>query len=237
MEFHEKLVELRKSKGLTQEELAEALFVSRTAISKWESGRGYPSIDSLKEISHYFSVTIDELICSREMITAAEDDRKAMLGRYVSVICNALDILTAVLMFLPVFGNGADLPASATLFGLTGIRPWLKTVFIVLIGIITLNGICGVILSRFDQPVWIRHRMMTGMTLSVVSVGVFIGTRQPYAGIICFSILIMKAWLMIKGNNAFDKAFPPKKKQKPLGQLFEQGHERMHTERRNGKNT
>lgn len=54
MEFHEKLQELRKSRGLTQEELAEALYVSRTAISKWESGRGYPSIDSLKEISNYF---------------------------------------------------------------------------------------------------------------------------------------------------------------------------------------
>ena len=46
MEFHEKLQELRKQKNLTQEELSEILFVSRTAISKWESGRGYPSIDS-----------------------------------------------------------------------------------------------------------------------------------------------------------------------------------------------
>ena len=40
MEFHEKLQELRKQKGLTQEELAESLYVSRNAISKWESGRG-----------------------------------------------------------------------------------------------------------------------------------------------------------------------------------------------------
>lgn len=48
MEFNEKLSQLRKAKGLTQEELAEALYVSRTAVSKWESGRGYPSIDSLK---------------------------------------------------------------------------------------------------------------------------------------------------------------------------------------------
>lgn len=54
MEFNEKLQELRKQKGLTQEQLAEVLYVSRTAISKWESGRGYPSIDSLKEISKEF---------------------------------------------------------------------------------------------------------------------------------------------------------------------------------------
>ena len=54
MEFHEKLQELRKQKNLTQEELSEILFVSRTAISKWESGRGYPSIDSLKAIAEIF---------------------------------------------------------------------------------------------------------------------------------------------------------------------------------------
>ena len=120
MEFHEKLLELRKSKGMTQEELAEALFVSSTAISKWESGRGYPSIDSLKEISRFFSVTIDELICSQEMIAAAENDKKESISRFIAVICNALDILTAVLLFLPVFGNGADSPAAVALFRLNG---------------------------------------------------------------------------------------------------------------------
>ena len=54
MELGEKLQQLRKTRGMTQEELAEALFVSRTAISKWESGRGYPSIDSLKAPSAFF---------------------------------------------------------------------------------------------------------------------------------------------------------------------------------------
>ena len=58
MEFNEKLQELRKQKGLTQEELAAQLFVSRAAVSKWESGRGHPGIDSLKAISRFFSVSI-----------------------------------------------------------------------------------------------------------------------------------------------------------------------------------
>ena len=98
MEFNEKLQELRKRRSLTQEELAEALFVSRTAISKWESGRGYPSIDSLKALSRFFSVTIDELICSDEMLSVAENERKAFVGKYLSLICSALDILPAMLL-------------------------------------------------------------------------------------------------------------------------------------------
>lgn len=200
MEFHEKLQELRKSKGLTQEELAEALYVSRTAVSKWESGRGYPSIDSLKEISRFFGVTIDELICPQEMMTAAEDDKRQSIGRYVSVICNAMDILTAVLLFLPVFGNGTDSPASVSLFHLTGAQPWLKTVFIAVIGIIILNGICGLVPARFNKASWNKHRLVTGMLLSVTAVGVFIAARQPYAGIVCFSILVIKTWLMVKGR-------------------------------------
>ena len=200
MEFHEKLLELRKSKGLTQEELAEALYVSRTAISKWESGRGYPGIDSLKEISRFFSVTIDELICPQEIMTAAEDDQKAFISKYTSLICSVLDILTAVLLFLPVFGNGTDTPAAVSLFHLTGIQPWLKIVFVILIGLIILNGICGVIISRLSQPAWNRYRLVTGMILSVIGVGVFIGTRQPYAGAVCFSILVIKSYLIYKGK-------------------------------------
>lgn len=84
VEFHEKLQELRKSRGLTQEELAEALFVSRTAISKWESGRGYPSIDSLKEISRYFSVSIDELLSGDQLVLIVEKKTSQISMVYVT---------------------------------------------------------------------------------------------------------------------------------------------------------
>ena len=215
MEFHEKLQELRKSKGLTQEELARALFVSRTAVSKWESGRGYPGIDSLKEISRFFSVTIDELICPREIMTVAEVDKKASISRYISVICSTLDILTAVLLFLPVFGNGTDHPVSVSLYAITGLSTWIKTVFAALISLAALNGICGVIINHFDKPVcaiacsrmiqWIilslnRHRLMTGMMLSVACAAVFILTRQPYAGIICLAVLVVKGFMVARGK-------------------------------------
>ena len=195
MEFNEKLRELRKNRGLTQEELAQALFVSRTAISKWESGRGYPGIDSLKEISRFFAVTIDELICTQEIITAAEEEKQAYAGRTVCFLSNALDLLTAVLLFLPVFGNGE---ASVSLFGLTGVHTWVRAVFLAVIGLSALNGLCGLILIRFDRPVWNRHRLVTGMALSVLGVAVFIAARQPYAGLVCFALLVIKTYSIMK---------------------------------------
>lgn len=199
MEFNEKLQELRKTKGLTQEELAKELFVSRTAISKWESGRGYPNIDSLKEISRYFSVSIDELICPDEIITAAENEKREAINKYTALICGLLDILTALLLFLPIFGNGESSTA-VPMFGLTETALWIVTVYAAVIGLTVLNGICAVIISRFDKPIWNKHRIVTGAVLSVIAVLLFIITRQPYAGIMCFTLLMIKGFLMIRGG-------------------------------------
>ena len=185
---------------MTQEELAAALFVSRTAISKWESGRGYPSIDSLKEISRFFSVTIDNLICSDEMITLAENEKEEFAHKYVSLICDALDILLVILLFIPAFGNGPASSETVSLLKLTGINPWIKIIFIVIIGVTILNGICGVIIANFDRPVWNKHRLITGIILSILMVMVFIATRQPYAGIVCFSFLVIKGYLAAKAK-------------------------------------
>ena len=105
MEFYEKLQELRKSRGLTQEELAEALFVSRTAISKWESGRGYPSIDSLKEISSYFSVSIDDLLSGEQLIFIAEKENKSNLNSVYDLLLGFVDLFSLMLIFLPLYPN------------------------------------------------------------------------------------------------------------------------------------
>lgn len=198
MEFHEKLQELRKTKGITQEELAQSLYVSRTAISKWESGRGYPSIDSLKEISRFFSVTIDELICPEEIMFAAKADKESSLHKLIALICSLLDVFVGLLLFIPVFGNGTSSPSAVSLLSLTRIQQWIKYLFLGLIIMTVLNGIFGVVISGMDKPIWGRHRIVTGMIMMVICSAVFILTRQPYAGIICFSVLIVKGFLMIR---------------------------------------
>ena len=62
MKFNENLKYLRKQAGLTQEQLAEKLNVSRQAITKWESGQSLPDIENLKELSFMFSVSMDSLV-------------------------------------------------------------------------------------------------------------------------------------------------------------------------------
>lgn len=194
MGFSEKLKELRKGRSLTQEQLAEALYVSRTAVSKWESGRGYPSIDSLREISRFFSVTIDELISPDEVVSAAQAEKRSFAHGYASLVCGLLDILPALLLVVPMFGNGLEGPATVSLLALTGTSTWIKAVFATFIGATVLCGLCELAASRTDGR-WGKVTLVVGAALSTACVTVFILARQPYAGITCIALLVTKAVL------------------------------------------
>ena len=196
MEFKDKLLSLRKEKGLTQEQLAEALFVSRTAISKWESGRGYPSLASLQEIAKYFSITIDKLINQEEIIKAAEIEKQQNSDKFVNIVANLEDLLLISLLFLPIFRNGNDSIINASLFQLSDVKLWIQISFISIISLSILNGLAGLIISFFDKPVWSKHRLFTGLVLSSIGVIFFIATRQPYVGAIYFVLLLIKGLLL-----------------------------------------
>lgn len=66
MKFHEKLYTLRKQAGMTQQDLAEKLNVSRQAVSRWEMGTAMPEIENLVAISDCLGVTLDELLREKE---------------------------------------------------------------------------------------------------------------------------------------------------------------------------
>ena len=199
MEFNEKLQELRKNKGLTQEELAEALYVSRTAISKWESGRGYPSIDSLKEIAKYFSVTIDELLSSDEVLSIAEEDNKQKETHFRSLVFGLLDISVLMFFFLPFFGQKANgVIQEVSLLSLNEITTYLKTAYYAIVISIAVYGILTLTFQNCQKVFWTKNRDKISLILNAFAVLLFIISSQAYAGAFLFVFLIIKALMLIK---------------------------------------
>ena len=74
MTIGERIADIRKTSHLSQEAFGDSLGVTRQAISKWESGRGYPNIDSLKAIAKFYGVSVDELLSGDEVLTIADED-------------------------------------------------------------------------------------------------------------------------------------------------------------------
>lgn len=72
----EKIYQLRRKSGLSQEQLAEKIGVSRQAVSKWEGGLSAPDLDKLKALSEYFQVTMDELTKDQDPNAAAVDTKQ-----------------------------------------------------------------------------------------------------------------------------------------------------------------
>lgn len=199
MEFNEKLLELRKQKGLTQEELAASVYVSRTAISKWESGRGYPNIDSLKAIAKFFGVTMDDLLSGDELLTIAETDNKQKEKHVRDLVFGLLDVGTAMFFFLPFFGQKANGDIQAvSLLSLVGIEPYLQVIYYVVVLGLTLWGILTLALQNCHHVFWERSKRITSVAINVVGVLVFILSQQPYASVFVFLFLLIKVLLLIK---------------------------------------
>lgn len=199
MEFNEKLQELRKQKGLTQEELAEILFVSRAAVSKWESGRGYPNIDSLRAIANYYSVTIDELLSSGELLTIAEEDRKQKENHFRDLLFGVLDCSMAMFFFLPVFGERmGDLINEVSLLSMLQMAPYLKIPYFIMVVGMIVCGILTLALKNCEGVFWVRNKHKISLLLSSLSAVIFMSSLQPYAAVMVFVFLIIKVLMLIK---------------------------------------
>jgi transcriptional regulator with XRE-family HTH domain len=199
MEFNEKLQELRKQKGLTQEELAEALYVSRAAVSKWESGRGYPNIDSLKEISRFFSVTIDDLLSGSEILTIAEEDQKQKNSLLLDLVFGLLDLSVSMFLFLPLFGQREhDTVYEVSLLALSNIAPYLMGAYIAIIAGMILWGILTLALQNCNGKFWVNYKRRISFLLGGSGTLLFIVSMQPYAAALLFIFLSIKILIFVK---------------------------------------
>jgi transcriptional regulator with XRE-family HTH domain len=199
MEFNEKLQELRKSKGLTQEELAEKLYVSRTAISKWESGRGYPNIDSLKEISMFFSVSIDELLSSEKSLFIAEKENKTNIKNICELLFSMIDLFYVFLIVLPLYPDTVNgFVYSVSLLNYTEISEFNKIIYFISFFSLILLGILKLIFTKVKKERFNNILTVASVILNILIVLLFAITREVYALILVFIFLITKSLLILK---------------------------------------
>ena len=199
MEFNEKLQELRKNRGLTQEELAESLYVSRTAVSKWESGRGYPNIESLKEISKFFSVSIDELLSGEKLLFIAEKENKTNIKNICELLFGAVDLFNILLIFLPLYPNTVDgFIYSVNLLNYVEASEFNKVVYWCCFLVFIVLGIVKLVLIKMKKEKVNKSITVVSVSLNILIVLLFALTREVYALILVFLFLIIKCLLLFK---------------------------------------
>ena len=198
MEFHEKLQELRKSRGLTQEELAEYLYVSRTTISKWESGRGYPSIDSLKEISQYFSVSIDDLLSGEKILSIAEKENKANIRSTCDLLIGIVDLFSFMLIILPLYPNTIEgYIYSVNLSAYVETTEFNRMVYWTMFILLMLTGVAKIAWTKLGKENGNKMLTTISLGLSIVIV-LFLGlAREAYAVVMAFTLLVIKGILLL----------------------------------------
>ncbi len=199
MEFNEKLVQLRTQKGLTQEQLAEKVCVSRVAVSKWESGRGYPNLDSLKKLAKVFEVSIDQLLSADQLFDIAEVQTENTNRSLRTLIFGMADCLTLLLCILPLFANRSNgTIKNVSLLQFTEGPLFLRILFPIIVGSSGLLGITELALQNVWCPWKQKGELLASGVLSSLGIVIFCLTNQPYPSVFLFALFLVKVFSALK---------------------------------------
>ena len=196
MELSEKIQKLRKEQGLTQEQFAEQLFVSRTAVSKWETGRGIPSMESLKQIANLFHITLDQLLSTEEIVVIAESENNENINRFASYIDGIINIAALLGLLLPLYKVEENaLFHSVPLYqlgGWQGIVCWIAPVIMVICGIVQM------VLAGDESTKMNTATSIVGTTAHISAIILLILCGHPYPAVLFFFLFAMKGTLLLK---------------------------------------
>lgn len=124
MELSTILVEERKKKGITQQEVADTLYITRQSLSNWENGKNFPDIPMLVELSKYYDFSLDIIKGDAQLMNQVQKDYELINTKKANkkysvllVILTALIVLTSVVL-IPLVSNNKILLKSFTLFDL-----------------------------------------------------------------------------------------------------------------------
>ena len=164
-----------------------------------ETGRGYPSIDSLKEISNYFSVTIDELLSSEKLLSIAERENKTNLRNMCDLLLGLLDVFAFVLIVLPLYPNIVDgFVYSVNLFAYTQTTLLNRSLYWIMFVALVVFGIIKLILTKLGMQRYNKIATRVSMSISTLLVLLLAITRESYAVAVVFLLLLMKGILLLK---------------------------------------
>ena len=196
MELSEKIQKLRKEHNMTQEQFAEKLFVSRTAVSKWETGRGMPSMESLQMIAKLFHITLDDLLSTEEIVVIAESENKENIKRFASYMDGIINLAALLALLLPLYkmeDNGFFYSVPLYLLG-----GWQGCVFWIAPIIMMLCGIVELLLIGREQEKLIRIISAVGTIAHVSAITLLIVSGHPYPTVLLFFMFALKGVRLLK---------------------------------------
>lgn len=198
MEFREKLQELRKQEKWTQEQLAERIHISRAAVSKWESGRGFPNIEALKNLARVFGVSVDQLLSGEELIRVAEEDTKTLGSRMLTLTFGFLDALSFSYFFLPFLGQReGDFVRAVNWFQWTE-ELWTKNAYAIVFVALGAWGVVELLLQFWEGRKRFPVHRGVSFAFHCVAVVLFSAAREPYLGTAFFLLLVVKVALLLR---------------------------------------
>ena len=203
MELSKKIKKIRNDNNLTQEQFAEKMLVSRTAVSKWENGTCYPSIDSLKYMSQTFNISLDKLLSSEEILEIAKTENQSNISEYNSLLFCLLDIVRIIFVFLPLYSYKTnDFIYSVSLLNSNDLGTTLKIVFMLIFIMFLILGIIELIFNFKGNNKLINK---ISIFLDVTSIFVLLFTKQHYVIALMFVILIIKTIMLANVNKSVVK--------------------------------
>ena len=164
-----------------------------------QEGRGYPNIESLKEIAHYFSITIDELLSGEKLLSIAEKENKSNIRNVCDWSLGIIDIFYVILLFLPLYPNTVDgYIYSVNLFmydEITIFNQWIYwSMFITLI----LLGFIKILITKFKINKYQKVVTATSVIINILTVFIMTICREVYGVIVTFMLLIIKGIFLFK---------------------------------------
>ena len=161
------------------------------------------SIDSLKEISSYFSVSIDDLLSGEQLIFIAEKENKSNLNSVCDLLLGFVDLFSLMLIFLPLYPKPANgYIYSVNLFGYVDSNSFILRIYWALFISLTVTGIVKILMAYFKFEKGKKAVTSISVGLSIIAVLFLAMAREPYAITVTFLLLLIKGGLLYKHAKA-----------------------------------